>query len=138
MKEARNWLANDRRAQRTFWLLVAVSIFGAIVSLASYKQHHLINDIVLLLNVSLIAAVVVARALAVNTLWLGALGVSLEVAGVALHWHPVRVIDLLVPFPGWAVLWVLVFYMHPPSPRDSNNGATNAVNASVLSVRRRC
>jgi hypothetical protein len=131
MNDARNWLADDQRAQRVVYLLVGVSVVGAIVSVASYRQLPFVAHAIVVLNTALIVAVIAIRALAVKAPWLAVLGIGLEVVAAILHWHSVGLLDLLPPFLGFAVLVVLAFYVHRPSLRDDSKRTASPVNASV-------
>ena len=123
MNGVRNWLADDERARRVMWLLLGSNIAGAVVAVATYRQHHLVSDGVLLLSTGSISVFMLVRGLGVNALWLAVVGVGLQAAVLILRWHPLGAIDLLAPLPGTVVLIVLVFRMHPPGKRDGGGSA---------------
>ena len=132
MRGARNWLADDRRAQRIFGFIGGVAAAGGLVGVMFHRQQHAIADAAFLLTASLIVIVSAIRALAVNSPWLGGLGVGLPIVAVILHWHPVWTFDLLVSLGAVVVLYVLTFHVHPPGREDRDDGATLLVGAIVL------
>jgi hypothetical protein len=131
MRGAADWLADDARAVRTFWMTAAFIVVGAIVSVAFFRRQHLVSEAIAVLTVGLVIAVTICRALAVKAVWLGALGVLLNVVALVPHPTPVALINFLIGPSGSAVLWFLVFYRHAPGPRTDLDAPAATVDATV-------
>ena len=128
MERVSTWLADDRRTQRVFWVVAALSIIGGVVSVAYSQQHRPLTDAVLLLNVGLVVAVMILRALAVRLRWVGALGVVLQVGALVLHWRPAGAAGLIAGAAGWVILVVLVFATRESrAPEEQDDGVETAI-----------